>query len=96
MRLNLIPKMAAALFVGMLVSGIAQAADTPAASAGTKLVAADDVAKATSAGAVDPRVASEYAAGHIKGEVNVPNPLNQRNENVIDQSYLDFVATNGI
>ena len=46
MRLNLIPKMAAALFVGMPVSGMAQAADTPAALAGAKLVAADDVVKA--------------------------------------------------
>jgi 3-mercaptopyruvate sulfurtransferase SseA len=98
MRLNLIPRMAAALFVGMLVSGIAQAADTPAALAGTKLVTADEVAKAQSAGAVviDSRVASEYAEGHIKGAVNVPYPLNQRNENVIEQSYLDFVATTGI
>ena len=94
MRLNLIPKMAAALFVGMLVSGMARAADTPAA----KPVAADDVAKAQSAGAVviDSRVASEYAEGHIKGAVNVPYPLNQRDENVIEQSYLDFIATTGI
>ena len=74
MRLNLIPKMAAALFVGMLISGIAQAADTPAALAGAKLVAADDVVKAQSSGAVviDSRVASEYAEGHIKDAVNVP------------------------
>src|SRR5450759_375833 len=74
MRLDLIPKMAAALFVGMLISGMAQAADTPAALAGAKLVAADDVVKAQSVGAVviDSRVASEYAEGHIKDAVNVP------------------------
>ena len=74
MRLNSIPKMAAALFVGILISGMAQAADTPAALAGAKLVAADDVVKAQSTGAVtiDTRVASEYADGHIKGALNVP------------------------
>jgi len=74
MRLNLIPKMAAALLAGILVSGMAQAADTPAALAGVKLVAADDVVKAQSAGAVvvDTRVASEYAEGHIKGALNIP------------------------
>ena len=74
MRLDLIPKMAAALFVGMLISGMAQAADTPPALAGAKLVAADDVVKAQSVGAVviDSRVASEYAEGHIKDAVNVP------------------------
>ena len=74
MRLNLIPKMAAALFVGMLISGMVQAADTPTALAGAKLVAADEVVKAQSTGAtvIDSRVASEYAEGHIKGAVNVP------------------------
>ena len=74
MRLNLIAKMAAALFAGMLISGMAQAADTPTALDGAKLVTADDVVKAQSAGAVivDTRVASEYAEGHIKGAVNVP------------------------
>jgi len=74
MRLNLTAKMAAALFAGMLMSGMAQAADTPAALEGAKLVTADDVVKAQSAGAVivDTRVASEYAEGHIKGAVNVP------------------------
>jgi len=74
MRLNLIPKMAAALFVGMLISGMVQAADTPTALAGAKLVAADEVVKAQSTGAtvIDSRVASEYAEGHIKGAANVP------------------------
>ena len=74
MRLNLIPKMAVALVAGMLISGMAQAADTPTALEGAKLVTADDVVKAQAAGAVvvDTRVASEYAEGHIKGAVNVP------------------------
>ncbi len=74
MRLNLIPKMAAALLAGILTSGMAQAADTPAALAGARLVAADDVVKAQAAGAamIDTRVASEYAEGHIKGALNVP------------------------
>ena len=74
MRLNLIAKMAAALVAGMLISGMAQAADTPTALEGAKLVTADDVVKAQSAGAVivDTRVASEYAEGHIKGALNVP------------------------
>jgi rhodanese-related sulfurtransferase len=74
MRLKLIPQMAAALVVGVLISAVAQAADTPAALAGAKLVAADDVVKAQSAGAaiIDTRVASEYAEGHIKGALSVP------------------------
>jgi rhodanese-related sulfurtransferase len=74
MRLDLIPKMAAGLFAGLLISGMAQAGDTPASLTGAKLVAADGVAKAQSAGAVviDSRVASEYAEGHIKGALNVP------------------------
>jgi rhodanese-related sulfurtransferase len=74
MRLNLTSKMAAALVAGMLISGMAQAADTPTALEGAKLVIADDVVKAQSAGAVivDTRVASEYAEGHIKGAINVP------------------------
>ena len=74
MRLDLIAKMTAALVAGLLISGMSQAADTPAALAGAKLVTADDVVKAQSAGAVivDTRVASEYADGHIKGAINVP------------------------
>jgi rhodanese-related sulfurtransferase len=74
MRLKLIPQMAVALVAGVLISGVAQAGDTPAALAGAKIVAADDVAKAQSSGVaiIDTRVASEYAEGHIKGAVNVP------------------------
>ena len=37
MRLNSIPKLAVALVVGLLISGVAKAADTPATLAGTKL-----------------------------------------------------------
>jgi rhodanese-related sulfurtransferase len=66
--------LAVALVAGLLISGTAQAADTPATLAGTKLVSAADVAKVQSSGAVlvDSRVAAEYAEGHIKGAINVP------------------------
>jgi len=61
------------LFAGLSVSA-ARADDTPATLAGTKLVAAEDVAKAVAGGAIliDTRVASEYAEAHIKGAVNIP------------------------
>jgi len=74
MRLNMMLRIAAGLFAGMLISGVAQAGDTPAELAGVKLVGAEEVVKAQSAGAmiIDSRVASEYAEGHIKGAVNVP------------------------
>ncbi|HVI79975.1 MAG TPA: rhodanese-like domain-containing protein [Candidatus Acidoferrum sp.] len=74
MRLNMMLRIAAGLFAGMLISGVAQAGDTPAELAGVKLVGAEEVVKAQSAGAViiDSRVASEYAEGHIKGAINVP------------------------
>jgi rhodanese-related sulfurtransferase len=74
MRLNMMLRIAAGLFAGMLISGAAQAGDTPAELAGVKLVSAEEVVKAQSAGAViiDSRVASEYAEGHIKGAINVP------------------------
>lgn len=51
-------------------------ADTPTELPGTKVVTADDVAKAIVTGAVviDTRVASEYAEGHIKGALSVPYP----------------------
>ncbi len=68
------PRLALALVVGMMMSGAAQAGDTPPTLAGAKLVNAADVAKAQSSGAavIDARVASEYADGHIKGALNVP------------------------
>ena len=74
MRLNMMLRIAAGLFAGMLISGVAQAGDTPAELSGAKLVGAEEVVKAQSAGAmiIDSRVASEYAEGHIKGAVNVP------------------------
>ena len=74
MRLNSIPKLAAALVVGILISCTAQAADTPETLAGTKLVSSADVAKLQSGGSlvIDSRVAAEYAEGHIKGAINVP------------------------
>lgn len=52
----------------------ALAADVPPALPGTKLVAADEVMKLLAQGtpAVDVRVASEYADGHIKGAISVP------------------------
>jgi|SRR5665811_2256620 hypothetical protein len=96
MRLNLIPQMAAALFVGMLISGMAQAADTPAALAGAKLVAADDVVKARSAGAVviDSRVASEYAEGHIKDAVNVPYRRRARRPSILTPARTNLISPN--
>ena len=74
MRLNMMLPIAAGLFAGMLISGVAHAGDTPAELSGAKLVGAEEVVKAQSAGAmiIDSRVASEYAEGHIKGAVNVP------------------------
>ena len=74
MRFASISRIAAALLFGVLVSGAAQAADTPATLAGTKLVSAEDVVKLQASGAVvvDTRVASEYAEGHIKGALSVP------------------------
>jgi rhodanese-related sulfurtransferase len=74
MRIGAIPKFAAALVVGLFISGMAQAGDTPETLAGTKLVSAADVVKLEASGAavIDARVASEYAEGHIKGAVNVP------------------------
>lgn len=74
MRLAVIPLTALALLVSLALPGRAQAGDVPATLFGAKVIAADDVAKAQSAGAtvIDARVASEYADGHIKGAVNVP------------------------
>jgi rhodanese-related sulfurtransferase len=74
MRFAAIPCLAVALFVGIGVSGAAQAADVPPALTGAQLVGPDDVSKAQSTGAVliDTRVAAEYAEGHIKGAISVP------------------------
>ena len=74
MRFRTILTVVAALLVGTLVSGVAQAADTPETLTGAKLVSADDIANLQANGAVliDSRVAPEYAEGHIKGAINVP------------------------
>jgi rhodanese-related sulfurtransferase len=74
MRPGLIANVTVALFVGLLMAGVAQAADTPMTLPGAKLVSSDEVVKAQSSGAlvVDARIASEYADGHIKGAVNIP------------------------
>ena len=74
MRLTVIPRIALALLVSIVLSGVARAGDTPATLAGAKLISAEEVAKAQAAGAlvVDARVAAEYADGHIKGAINVP------------------------
>ena len=64
----------AALLLACLFSGAVQAADTPAMLSGTKLVSAEEVVKAIASGAVaiDTRIASEYADGHIKGAISIP------------------------
>jgi rhodanese-related sulfurtransferase len=74
MRLSLMRLTAFALFVGMALAGSAHAIDVPFSLAGAKLVTAEDVAKAQSAGALilDSRVAAEFADGHIKGAINIP------------------------
>lgn len=74
MRFSAIPKLAVALVAGLLVTGVAQAANTPDTLAGAKRVSAEDVAKLQASGAVviDSRVAAEYAEGHIKGAKSVP------------------------
>jgi rhodanese-related sulfurtransferase len=73
-RLSLIPNVAIALLVGLLMTGVARAADTPMTLPGAKLISSDEVVKAQSSGAlvIDARIASEYADGHIKGAVNIP------------------------
>src|SRR5215475_2467357 len=66
---------AAALLLAGLTVTSARADDTPPTIAGAKLVAAQDVMKASATGAVviiDTRVASEYSEGHIKGAISVP------------------------
>jgi rhodanese-related sulfurtransferase len=75
-----------------MVSTMAQAADTPAALTGTKLVSAEDVVKARSAGAVtiDTRVASEYADGHIKDALNVPYREKSEKAVTFDASQDEF------
>lgn len=74
MRFTSVRRIVAALFIGILASGVAQAADSPETVTGAKTVSADEVMKVLSTGAavIDARVASEYAEGHIKGAIDVP------------------------
>ena len=92
MRFGIILKMAVALVAGTLISGMAQAADTPGTLAGAKLVSADDVVKLQASGAVviDSRVAPEYAEGHIKGAINVPYREKSNKAVDFDASQDDF------
>ncbi len=70
---NTFGRIAAALFV-FLCTGAALADNTPAVLSGAKLITAEEAVKAIGAGAVaiDTRIASEYAEGHIKGALSVP------------------------
>lgn len=92
MHLSSIPKLAAALTFVVLMSGMAQAGDTPATLVGTKLVSSADVVKLQSGGAavIDSRVAAEYAEGHIKGAVNVPYREKSAKDVAFDASQDEF------
>lgn len=59
---------------GTMLTGAAQAVETPSTLDGTKIASAEEVTKLQSSGApvFDVRVASEYAEAHIKGAVSVP------------------------
>jgi rhodanese-related sulfurtransferase len=74
MHATLLPRLALAAALGLMLCGAARADDTPPTLTGAKLVTAEDVAKAAAGGAMllDARVAAEYADGHIKGAVSVP------------------------
>jgi rhodanese-related sulfurtransferase len=71
---NIARPIAAALCFALFSTGAALAGETPAALSGTKLVTAEETAKAIAGGAIpiDTRAASEYSEGHIKGALNVP------------------------
>jgi rhodanese-related sulfurtransferase len=92
MRLISLQKLAAAFAVVVLMSGVAQAGDTPEALAGTKRVSSADVVKLQSSGAavIDSRVAAEYAEGHIKGAVNVPYREKSAKDVGFDASQDEF------
>jgi|SRR5215472_3673804 len=74
MRLSGIPPIGLALFVGIALPDSVQASGTSATFAGARVVSADDVAKAQSAGAVvvDARNRVQYSVAHIKGAINIP------------------------
>jgi rhodanese-related sulfurtransferase len=66
--------LAAALMFALLPTHAALADNTPAVLSGAKLITAEEAVKAIGGGAVaiDTRVASEYAEGHVKGALSVP------------------------
>ena len=75
MRFSVIPLVGLAVSVWIAPLGSVQASSSPSATlAGAKVVSADDVAKAQSAGAVvvDARTAVQYSVAHIKGAINIP------------------------
>jgi rhodanese-related sulfurtransferase len=90
MRLGIV--FACALVASASLSGVANAADTPASLNGAKSADAAAVAKAQSAGAVvvDTRVASEYADGHIKGAISVPYREKSEKSAGFDASQDEF------
>ena len=92
MRLTSLMKLTAAFAVIVLMSGMAQAGDTPATLAGSKLVSSADVVKLQAGGAtlIDSRVAAEYAEGHIKGAVNVPYREKSAKDVAFDASQDEF------
>ncbi len=81
--------------VGLLVSGPARAADTPAALAGTTLAAAAEVQKLQAGGAIviDTRVAAEYAEAHIKGAINIPYHEKSAKDVAFDAAQDEFAVT---
>jgi rhodanese-related sulfurtransferase len=85
---------AAMLVCGFMACGTAMAADTPETLSGTRLVSAEDVAKARAAGTavVDTRVAAEYAEGHIAGATNVPYREKSAKDPGFDASQDDFAV----
>lgn len=92
MRPTLLPRLALAAALGLMVCGAARADDTPTALTGAKLVTAEDVAQAAASGAMvlDARVAAEYADGHIKGAVSVPYREKSDKAVNFDASQDDF------
>ncbi len=71
---NAFRRIAAALLFALLFTDATLADNTPAVLSGAKLITAEEAVKAIGAGAVaiDTRIASEYAEGHIKGALSVP------------------------
>ncbi|MFO1271379.1 MAG: rhodanese-like domain-containing protein [Rubrivivax sp.] len=72
--------------------GAAQAAETPPALAGAKLVGAEEVKKMLDAGVpvIDTRIAAEYAEKTIKGAISVPYKEKSAKEPGFDASQDQF------